>query len=96
MSYTPKQSEPEEKPEINTSAGSTAPPVYTPAQSMEAPQQQQPQQQQPPQYIPQQQQQPQYVPQQQQPQYVPQQQQPVVQYVMQPQPYMVCCLKCNQ
>ncbi len=78
MSYTPIQSEPEEKPEINTSAGSTAPPVHTPAQSTEAPQQQQ-QQQQPPQYVPQQQQQPVV-------QYVMQPQ------VMQPQPYMVCML----
>ncbi len=74
MSYTPIQTDSEEKLDINSS--SSSPPIYTPAQSTDSPQSPQ---QQPPQYIPQQQ----------PPQYIPQQQQPVVQYVMQPQPYMV-------
>ncbi len=66
MSCTEIGTDSEEKPDINTlSAGSSHPPVYTPAQPTDSPQS-------------------------------PQQQQPVVQCVMQPQPYMVCCLNLLQ
>ncbi len=61
MSCIVIQTDSEEKPDINTSVGSSPPPVYTPAQPTDSPQS-------------------------------PQQQQPVVQ----PQPYVVCCLNLLQ